>query len=168
MTPEGDRVNTRSDLTRHFSLEEFTFSETAARRTIDNTLPPELLPAALYTLTCMEVVRVILDNRAIKVTSGYRGFALDEAIKGYKPKKVSQHSRAEAVDFVCPGYGTPWQVCHRLVRAGLHFDQLIYEGTWVHISFTRVEPRRQVLTARFAAGGVEYVKGLVDPDSMPA
>ena len=155
-------------MTPNFPLEEFTFSETAERRGIDNSLPESLHATALYTLTCMEVVRVLLNNHPVVINSGYRGFALDEAIKGYRAKRVSQHVRAEAVDFVCRRYGTPWQICHRLVAAGLHFDQLIYEGTWVHISFTRTDPRREVLTARVLPSGTTYVKGLVDPHALPA
>ena len=147
---------------RHFPLEEFVYSQTAERQGIDNSLPGVLYQSALYTLTCMEVVRVLLNNHACNITSGYRSFELDVAIKGYRARRPSQHSRAEAVDFVCRGYGTPWQICHRLVKAGLHFDQLIFEGTWVHLSFKSTDPRRQVLTAVFEKGKkTRYVEGLV-------
>ena len=46
-------------------------------------------------------------------------------------------------------------------QSDIAFDQLIYEGNWVHIALSAGAPRRQVLTAKFAGGGVSYVAGIV-------
>jgi putative chitinase len=51
------------------------------------------------------------------------------------------------VDFNCYGFGDALAVCRAVAESGLAFDQLIEEGSWVHISF---DPRlrHQVLTRR--------------------
>jgi hypothetical protein len=52
----------------------------------------------------------------------------------------------------------------RLVESPLQFDQLIFEGTWVHYAIARTneKPRRQVLTAVFEQGKkTRYLQGLV-------
>ena len=65
----------------------------------------------------------------------------------------SQHLTGNACDFVAPGYGSPRQVCELLVHqaALIRFDQLICEGSWVHVSFA-ANRRNQVLTAHFSNG----------------
>jgi hypothetical protein len=49
----------------HFSIEELTFSETAARKGIDNTPPQEVLDNLLITAWSMENVRELLDSNPI-------------------------------------------------------------------------------------------------------
>lgn len=41
----------------------------------------------------------------------------------------------------------------------VRYDQLICEGSWLHISFAP-KPRGQVLTAHFGPGGTTYTPGL--------
>jgi len=46
-------------------------------------------------------------------------------------------------------------------RSGeIRFDQLIWEGDWVHASFVAGKPRSEALTAHFRGGGVDYTKGI--------
>lgn len=146
-------------LTDHFSLAELTASETAARRGIDNTPSPEIVKNLIRTVQLLERVRVLLGSKAILVSSGYRSPALNAAVGG---SKTSAHMQGLAADFICPGFGTPLAVCQRLESLGLEFDQLIQEGTWVHIGLAAegVKPRRQVLTAKFSAGITSYRSGL--------
>jgi hypothetical protein len=59
------------------------------------------------------------------------------------------------VDFVCPDYGAPRRIVEAIRHSGIPFDQLICEGSWVHISFDR-RLRRECLTAHFGAGGTSY------------
>ena len=123
-------------MTPHFSLEEFTQSDTAARLGIDNRLPDELRENALKTLEMMERIRFHIDA-PITITSGYRCKALNGVI-GSKPG--SDHTMALACDFRAPKAGTPFQIAASLapVFKIIGIGQLILEfGTWVHVS-TRI------------------------------
>ena len=140
-------------LSVHFSLEELCATQ---HRDIPNRPPAVVADTLRATATCMEVVRRLLDDRVISVTSGYRCRALNRAVGG---ASTSAHLAGHAVDFNCFGFGDPLAICRRLAASDLAFDQIIEEGTWVHISF---DPRlrRQVLTRR--AGG--YGLGLPDDE----
>ena len=123
-------------MTPHFSLDEFTASDTAARLNIDNRIPDELRENALKTLQMMERIRFHIDA-PISITSGYRCEALNRAI-GSKP--TSDHTLAFAVDFKAPKAGTPYEIAKDLagVIDVIGIGQLILEfGTWVHVSLAR-------------------------------
>ncbi len=132
-------------LTKHFSLEELTISETAVRRGWSNTPPPEI-EAILRDVTApgMERVRTILGDKVISVSSGYRSPKVNAAV-GSKP--TSAHPKGYAVDFNCFSLGRPLVVAKLIESSDLEFDQLIHEfGSWVHISFEPRPMRGQVLT----------------------
>ena len=125
-------------LSPHFTLEEMTFSDTAARHGINNSAPPEVLANLKRTANGLERVRQLLNNNAIRISSGYRCKALNDAVKG---QPNSQHITGQAVDFTSP-YGNPVQLVQLIKKSGLEYDQLICEfNSWVHISFTD-DPRR--------------------------
>lgn len=133
-----------TQLSPHFSLEELTFSQTAARNKINNVPTGQDLENLTNTANKMELVRTLLGN-PISINSGYRSAALNKAIKG--SSKTSQHTVGEAVDFTCRGFGTPRQIVEKIKNSNIEFDQLIYEfDSWVHISFTSTRPRKQILT----------------------
>lgn len=153
-------------ITDHFTWEEVTFSQTASRQGIDNTLPADLVPAVTNTAKQMERVRALLQAPVI-VTSWFRCPALDLAVSGFTKK--SQHSMGEAVDFISPQFGTPIDICKRILKYPelISFDQLIYEHTWVHISFNSnpaVKNRRQVLSLLESRS---YASGLTDRKGRP-
>jgi zinc D-Ala-D-Ala carboxypeptidase len=129
-------------LSTHFTLAEFTTSQTAARRGIDNTPPPEVMAALHRTALGLEMVRALI-QAPIQITSGYRSPALNKAVGG---SARSQHTRGEAADIVAPGFGTPSDLVRAIVgHPEIAFDQCILEfGSWCHISFTD-KPRRQAL-----------------------
>ena len=104
----------------------------------------------------MERVRELLGNVAIKVNSAYRSQAVNKAVGG---SKASAHTLGYAVDFTAYGH-TPLTIANTLAKSDLKFDQLIYEGTWVHISFDP-KMRREILTAKFKNGKATYLKGIV-------
>ena len=146
-------------ITSHFRLSEFSRSEYATRHGIDNTPPADVLPRIMVLADGIERVRVVL-GVPIYIQSGYRSGTVNAGIGG---ARNSQHCLGEAVDFVAPSYGSPRAICEAIVdhEEWIDFDQLINEGTWVHISFTsRSKPRKQVLTAHFAGGHVSYTEGL--------
>lgn len=142
------------NLSEHFSLEEFTASETAERQGINNEPTPYIIQKLQDTARHMERVRSILDA-PVHILSGYRSPELNAAVGG---SKSSQHTKGEACDFIAPRFGSPLEICKLLQRNAdvISFDQLIWEGTWVHISFAEV-PRNQVLTWRRGEG---YSEGL--------
>lgn len=149
------------NLSRHFTLEELTVSQTAVRAGLPNTPSQAAQNNLRLTAAMLEQVRVLLRNRAIKVTSGFRSVAVNELLGSHV---TSGHCQGLAADFICPNFGTPRQICEAIVASDIVFDQLIYEGSWIHIStVTRSKKaRRQVLTAVFKAGApTMYLNGLV-------
>jgi hypothetical protein len=129
-------------LSPHFSLEEFTASDTALRRGIDNSLPPELMVNARSTAMMFERIRahlIYVRGRPIPIilTSGYRCPELNRAIGS---SDTSDHRKAMAGDARAPEFGTPYEVCQVLapVVSLLNIGQLILEyGSWFHVS-TRI------------------------------
>lgn len=142
-------------LSEHFSLAEFTASQTATRLGIDNSLPQELYTNARRTCILLEEARQIL-GKPIHINSGYRCPKLNERIGG---SQTSAHMQALAADFVCHEFGTPLQICQALIGK-IEFDQLIEEGTWVHVGLAEGPLRNEILTARFPNGKVVYSHGL--------
>lgn len=132
-------------LTAHFALEELAATQ---HREFDNTPPSDVVGTLRNTAAQMEVVRRLLGDRVISISSGYRCRALNRAVSG---SRTSAHLSGHAVDFNCYGFGEPKAVCRAIAASNLAFDQLIEEGNWVHISFDP-RMRRQVLT-RNADGG---------------
>ena len=130
-------------MTPHFSLAEFTASDTAARLGIDNSLPDELRDNAEQTLQMMERIRLHI-NAPITITSGYRCEALNRVI-GSKPG--SDHTLAFAVDFKASRAGTPAEIAKSLalVVDMLGIGQLILEyndpngkqSGWIHTSIAK-------------------------------
>lgn len=140
-------------LSAHFTLEEMVTSETATRYGIDNTPNDDTVDNLRFLSSTLEEVRILLD-KPLLIKSGYRCPKLNSAIGG---SKTSQHMLGLAADFICPQFGTPFDVVSEIARSTLIFDQLIYEGSWVHISITEA-PRHEILTARF--NPTRYEKGI--------
>ena len=144
-------------LTDHFSISELSHSATAERMGIDNT-PPESMTTPLFVLAVgLEQVRKLLGDHPLHIDSGYRCQALNAAIGG---ASNSAHMQGYAADFTCAEYGMPFEIAYAIVASDIQFDQLIQEGTWVHISFAPAM-RRDVLTAhRTPRNTTTYTKGL--------
>lgn len=118
-------------LTDNFSLDEFIFSQTAARSGIDNTPDETILLNLRHLAKTLELVRTTLGNVPIIISSGYRCPDLNKAIKG---AKSSAHLTGLAVDFTAPKFGTVLQTARAIAASDLVFDQIIYEfGRWVHL-----------------------------------
>jgi zinc D-Ala-D-Ala carboxypeptidase len=135
-------------LTEHFTLEEFTDSQTAARKGINNVPPANSQERKNIQRTAetMEKVRTILGDKPILISSGYRSPQVNAAVGG---SKSSAHMSGLAVDFSCPGFGTPLQICKKLHphMKELGIDQLIHEyDTWVHLGLTDGAPRHMAMT----------------------
>lgn len=129
-------------LSEHFTLEEATFSETAARLGINNQPSPQQLENMKKAAAGMEQVRALL-GKSIHVNSWLRLPEVNVAVGG---SKVSSHMDGWAIDFVCKEFGNPLAVCKAIETAGIKFDQMIHEfSSWTHLSFAP-EMRGQKLT----------------------
>ncbi len=147
-------------LSTNFSLEEATVSEVAARFDLTNVPDSDTLSVMYKAATKLEKVRALLGNKPIHINSWYRSPVLNIAIGG---SKTSQHPYGEAIDFICPEFGSPLDVCRLIItnKDLINYDQLILEHGWIHISFAirSGSPRNQVLS--LLKGG-HYAVGLTD------
>ena len=148
-------------LSKNLSLAEFTRSQTAKRRGIDNTPTDDHLEAAKKLAE--NIFQPIREHfgKPIFITSGYRSEALNKAIGG---STTSQHSKGEAIDIDMDGHGKPTNTeVFYYIKENLDFDQLIWEfgddenPDWVHISFKAIgEQRNQILQAKRNSAGKTY------------
>ena len=150
-------------LSKNFTLQEFTKSQTAERRGFDNTPVEGHLENAKALFE--NVVQPVRDNFGVTViNSGYRCGDLNYAIGG---SNTSQHCKGEAVDIECPG--TPNYDVAKWIEENLDFDQLILEfytpgipdSGWVHVSYKSEDNRKSVLTAMKENGKTIYKPNLI-------
>lgn len=148
---------------KHFTLAELTRSDTARRMDLTNT------PTEEHRRNLEEMVDRLIDplrqewaircaneqwgTPALNVTSGYRGFRLNDAVGG---SATSAHCCGFALDLV-PANGRRAEF-KEFCRAYLHgkpFDQLISEDEnpagvprWMHIGYKNRQggQRRQLLS----------------------
>lgn len=138
-------------LTQHFHLSEFTDSNYAARHGIKNVPSPSIIGNLKVLAEGMESIRDLLGH-SILISSGYRNPELNRGIGG---SIKSAHLYGYAADFTCPAFGAPREIVRKIKNSDIYYDQLIFEGTWVHISFDP-RMRNQTLTATFKGGKVTY------------
>jgi len=137
-------------LTKNFSLDEFTKSQTAVRKGIPNV--PNTAQRLRIIDLCIDVLQPLRDSlgRSININSGFRCEKLNKAIGG---SGKSQHCKGEAADIEMSGIDNFELADH--IHDTLDFDQLILEfydehipgSGWVHVSYKRGKNRKQVLQA---------------------
>ena len=137
-------------LSKNFSLEELTKSQTATRKGIDNT-PSAEHQANLQSL-CACILQPIRDHfsQVVTVSSGYRSQELCLAIGS---KTTSQHAKGEAADFEI--FGVSNKELTDYINENLEYDQLILaywkksdpNSGWVHCSYSKGNNRKQYLKA---------------------
>jgi hypothetical protein len=147
-------------LTRGFTLQTLIYSETAARRGIDNRPSDDVLVNLKRLAEGLEAVQALLGH-PIEVSSGYRCAELNAAVGG---AGTSQHMQGLAADIVCPQFGPPIEIARAIMVSDIGFDQCINEwGRWVHVSFSPV-PRGRVLSIYDSKNG--YLEGLWDGEGI--
>ena len=148
------------NLSPHFTLAEMLRSDMATRHGIDNAHPPEEVTNNLIDLclNVLEPLREALDNRPLVITSGYRCLELNRLLKS---PDTSQHIKGQAADFHVPGLSLVSVAKVAVKTDSVDYDQLIHEGTWLHISWSK-RKRRQLLTAGFSLNPPQsgYIKGI--------
>ena len=125
-------------LSENFSLEELTRSATATKLGIDNTPDEEHLNNLQVVVD--EIAQPLRDHfgKPVRINSGYRSPALNDAIGG---SKKSQHSKGEALDLEIDGVSN-MEVADWITE-NCDYDQVILEfynpaegpnSGWVHAS----------------------------------
>lgn len=126
-------------LSKYFTLEELTYSDTAKQKNISN------IPTEEHTKNLQKLALEVLDpirekfGKPIFINSGYRGPKLNVAVGG---SKTSQHCNGAAVDIRCNGSKTQlFRLIESMIKSGeIKVGQLIWEyGTkqepkWIHVS----------------------------------
>jgi zinc D-Ala-D-Ala carboxypeptidase len=140
--------NENTKLSNNFSIREFTKSQTAKRKNIDNSIQDEKIFQSLIKL-CQNIVQPIREHYKIPFSpnSGYRCPALNKAIGG---SATSQHCLGQAVDIEIPTVDN--MSLFNFVKENLDYDQIIleyYDGVnpssgWVHISYVSSEDNRKI------------------------
>lgn len=147
------------NLSKHFTLDEFTFSQTAVRNGLDNTPSPAVI-ANLQNL-CNNLLEPLRERVGpIRITSGYRSSLVNSRVGG---ASNSQHLYGEAADIVVPGMSVYDVAC--LVRDEFLYDQVIQEfGRWTHVSLRMLptQNRKMPLTAMLKNGKTVYVGGILE------
>jgi hypothetical protein len=151
-------------LSKNFSLEEMTKSETALRHGMDNT--PKAAEIANLVVLCEKVLQPVRDHyqKGVKVNSGYRAPEVNAKVGG---SKTSDHCRGLAADIEIPG--VPNHELAEWISKNLSFTQVILEfytpgvpdSGWVHVSYDPADLKKQELTAVKRDGKTVYLPGLV-------
>jgi zinc D-Ala-D-Ala carboxypeptidase len=144
-------------LSKNFTLQELTRSNTALRLGINNT--PSKEGIMKLTILATSVLQLLRDRiGALRITSGYRSSELNTAIGG---SNKSQHTKCEAVDiqYVKRGRMDNLLIYQALIDLDIDFDQCILEfgdstatsdptsPAWIHLSYKITDNRKQVLVA---------------------
>lgn len=126
----------------NFTISELLKSDTATRAGIKN------IPADIKVfdnmldliICCLQPIRNYIGKPVI-VSSGYRSQVLNHMVGGVSN---SQHLTGCAVDINVQGL-TVKELIQKIKGSGVEYDQLIDEGSWVHISYVRSKNRRQFI-----------------------
>ena len=133
------------NLSTHFTLEELTSSEVAARMGFDNTPNEDEIQNLRRLAVLLESVKSAVSMKPVMINSGFRSKKVNDAVGS---KDTSQHRLGCAADIRVPGM-TPRQVVDACIANGVPFDQIILEfDSWTHISVPNtpdIKPRGQRL-----------------------
>lgn len=151
------------NLSENFTLEEMTYSSTAEKRGIKNTIHDTDLVIPNLQKLCKKVLQPIrLHFGPIIVTSGYSNVALSFALGR---KLTSEHYMGRAADIVSKKFSN-YDIA-KWIEKNLDFNQLIYEVRkrsngvkydWVHVSYRDDRPNKKEVLYSPITGG--YIRGL--------
>jgi zinc D-Ala-D-Ala carboxypeptidase len=148
-------------ISKHLSFKECTYSATAEKMGISNNnmTKTHIENMKLLAEKVFEPIREHFDM-PIRVTSVFRSFNLNQAIKG---SITSQHCSGQAMDIDMSGVeGISNKDIFNYIKQNLDFDQLIWEfgnskePDWVHVSYTADKNRKQILKAKKINGKTKY------------
>lgn len=125
----------------NFSMSELIYSDTAVKKNICNM--PDINSMDNLLLLIVNILQPLRNalKKPVSVSSGYRCPAVNKLVGG---KPNSQHLKGQAADITVKGM-TINELFNFIIKSGIEFDQLIHEGTWVHISYNKGKNRKQIL-----------------------
>ena len=133
------------NLSTHFTLEELTRSDAAARNGWDNTPNEAEIENLRRLAVLLESVKSAVGMKPVMINSGFRSKKVNDSVGS---RDTSQHRLGCAADLRVPGM-TPRQVVEACIANGVPFDQIILEfDSWTHISVPNTpdtKPRGQKL-----------------------
>ena len=149
-------------LSKNFSLDEMTKSQTAIRMGLSNN--PSEGEVENLRLLCERVLQPVRDhfNHTVTISSGYRSEILSAKIGS---SSASQHCKGEAADFEI--FGVDNNKVSDWIKENLMFDQLILEyyepgqpnSGWVHVSYNRdvnLNRKEYLMAIKNSSGKTEY------------
>ena len=132
---------------KYFSVKEFTHSDTAVKRGITNLPNAEHLEQNIQkSAEKLDKIREYLGFPLI-VSSWFRCDELNKAVGG---SASSDHRNGFAIDVTSrkqDAFALAVSIVEACEKLGITYDQVIFEQTWVHISFAP-RNRLQKLTYR--------------------
>jgi len=130
-------------LSKNFTLEELTHSNTAIKKNINNE-PSDLEIENLQQLTDFILQPLRDELGAIRVMSGYRSKELNAVIGGVS---TSQHCIGMAADL--KGIHTTNKEIFDFIVENLEYDQIIaeFDYNWIHVSYNSEYNRKEKLEA---------------------
>nr|DAQ94702.1 MAG TPA: peptidase [Caudoviricetes sp.] len=135
-------------MSKYFTLEELTRSQTAERLKIDNTPNATQKRDLLRLMDYLDGIREEF-GEPIKVTSGFRSWDINHAVGGVKK---SQHLAGQAADIVPMHSPERLRDLFDIIRKRGGYQQVIYErkgpSVWVHVAIPPLgeTPRQEAMT----------------------
>ena len=144
-------------MSKYFTLEELTRSQTAALHGYDNTPNATQKRDLLRLMDYLDGIREEF-GEPIKVTSGFRSWDVNHAVGGVKK---SQHLAGQAADIVPAKSPERLRELFDLIRKRGGFQQVIYErkgqSVWIHVAIPPLGemPKQEAMTTN---DGVNFTK----------
>ena len=135
-----------TQLTKNFTLEELSHSNTAKAKGINNT--PSEKEIDCLRLLAVRLLQPLRDayNEPFIINSGYRSPETNKAVGGVPN---SQHTKGQAADIQVK---EPRKLLTKLLEIGLDFDQaILYQdgrNNFLHLSYNSGRNRKQVLYSK--------------------
>ena len=135
-----------TQITKNFTLEELSHSNTAVARGIENI--PDVQQQLNLTALAKRLLQPLRDiyNEPFIINSGFRSQETNKAVGGVPN---SQHTKGQAADVQVKD---PRKLLTALLKSGLDFDQaILYQdgrNNFLHMSYNSGHNRRQVLYSK--------------------
>ncbi|MBF0651298.1 peptidase M15 [Dysgonomonas sp. GY75] len=133
-------------ITKNFTLEELSHSNTAVAKGIENT--PDVQQQLNLTALAKRLLQPLRDiyNEPFIINSGFRSQETNKAVGGVPN---SQHTKGQAADVQVKD---PRKLLAALLGSGLDFDQaILYQdgrNNFLHMSYNSGHNRKQVLYSK--------------------
>lgn len=129
-----------SAITKNFTYEEFTASDTAKRNGVLNHITDFATRDNVKALA-EEVLQPLRDKlqKPITISSGYRCPKLNELVGG---AKNSYHTNGSAADIIVRGM-VPYEVARVVLDMGLEFEEMGLANNYLHIAYNRDENNKR-------------------------